>query len=316
MVSRPKIALASTKIDLLALLRPVFNQFGQVDWCALEDIGDPTGVQAALCWHPPADLLQRLPALQLVQSLSAGVDHLNAALGGQPDAPAVCRVVDRHMGDTMAGYVCWAVLAHQRRMHDYLAQARRQQWVAHSVEQPSAHTVGLAGLGELGLASARALRGLGFDIRGWSRTPKASLPDGVRGYHGQEQLQEFLSGCDTLVCLLPLTPSTRGILNAELFALLKPGAHLINAARGEHLVIADLLQALDRGSLASATLDAFECEPLSPNDPLWRHPRVTITPHIAARTPHAAIIRQMLDNLAQLRRGLVPPGLVDPLSGY
>jgi len=314
--ARPRIALASTRLDMHDLLGAALAQFGHVDWCRVEDAGDPASVQAALCWHPPADLLQRLPSLTLIQSLAAGVDHLHPALAGRSGLPPVCRVVDRHMGDTMAGYVCWAVLSHHRGMHEYLAQARRREWLGHPVPEPAGHTVGLAGLGELGMACARALRTLGYGVRGWSRTPKAQAPDGVRAYHGDAQLGEFLSGCDTLVCLLPLTPSTRGILNADLFARLKPGAHLINAARGEHLVTADLLRALDGGTLAAATLDAFEQEPLAEDDPLWRHPRITITPHIGARTPFTVILRQTLENLACVRAGRAPGGLVDLAAGY
>jgi len=181
---------------------------------------------------------------------------------------------------------------------------------------PGRHRVGIAGLGTLGLACAGALAAIGYAVRGWSRSAKADLPDGVIGFHGDAQLGEFLSGCDTLVCLLPLTPQTQGFLDAELFARLPRGAHLVNVGRGAHLVEADLLRALDRGELSAATLDAFTQEPLPPDHPFWGDPRILVTPHIATRTDVSVIAQQTLHNLALLQRGERPGTAVDLERGY
>jgi glyoxylate/hydroxypyruvate reductase A len=161
------------------------------------------------------------------------------------------------------------------------------------------HRVGIAGLGVLGTSVARALAGIGYAVRGWSRSPKADLPEGVEAFHGDAARADFLAGCDTLVCLLPLTDATRGVLDAALFAQLPRGAQLVNVGRGAHLVEADLLAALDDGHIASAVLDAFVQEPLPPDHPFWRHPRITVTPHVATRTRPEAIARQTHAHLTQ-----------------
>ena len=163
---------------------------------------------------------------------------------------------------------------------------------------------------------ARALAALGYRVSGWSRTPKPDLAEGITGYHGADGLPALLAQADTLVCLLPLTDETRGFLGAATFARLPRGAHVVNAGRGEHLDPAALLAALDSGQLSYATLDATPQEPLPPDHALWRHPKVMITPHIATRTPAAAIARQTLDNLAALQAGRRPDTCADAALGY
>jgi glyoxylate/hydroxypyruvate reductase A len=182
------------------------------------------------------------------------------------------------MADGMNAYVAWAVVHGQRHMGAYLDSQRRAAWEEAPIEPPGHHRVGIAGLGVLGQSVARALLAIGYRVRGWSRSPKNTneLPAGIEAFHGDAARAEFLSGCDTLVCLLPLTEDTRGILNAGLFAQ------------------------LPRGQLASAVLDAFVEEPLPQGHPFWRHPRITVTPHIATRTRPEAIARQTHDNLARL----------------
>ena len=238
---------------------------------------------------------------------------------GDPDLPRdlpLCRIVDATMAAGMQAYVSWAVVQQHRGMAAYMASSVAGRWQEQPVVSPCHHQVGIAGLGTLGMGCAQALATIGYSVRGWSRSAKSSLPDGVQSFHGDDQLDEFLAGCDTLVCLLPLTPQTKGFLNAELFARLPRGAHLINVARGDHLVEADLLAALQGGRLSAATLDAFSAEPLPADHPFWREPRILVTPHISTRTDASVIARQTLANLATLRCGDRPRHLVDLACGY
>lgn len=271
-------------------------------------------VDIAVCWMPQHGLLRRMPKLKMVQSLGAGVDHITSD-PGLPDAP-LCRIVDPEMASGMAAYVCWAVTHHQCSIPGYLQNQRRGLWQEQPIVPASRHRVGIAGLGALGLHCARALAAIGYAVSGWSRTPKKQLPEGIRSWHGDDQLDEFLAQCDTLVCLLPLTEQTRGILDARLFDGLPRGAHLVNVGRGVHLVESDLLQALDSGQLGAATLDTFAAEPLPADHPFWMHPRVTVTPHIATRTSAATIARQTRLNYEALLAGRIPTGAVDRGRGY
>ena len=296
------IALVSDQIAM-GYLQPAFRErFPQArlhridtEVQELDALGE---IEAVVCWSPPPGLLARMPRLRLVQSVGAGTDHItrDPAL---PDVP-VRRIVDPDMADGMNAYVAWAVVHGQRHMGSYLESQRRAAWEEAPIEPPGRHRVGIAGLGVLGQSAARALRAIGYRVRGWSRSPKSDLPEGLEAFHGDAARAEFLAGCDTLVCLLPLTDDTRGILDASLFAQLPRGARLVNAGRGAHLVQDDLLAALQSGQIASAVLDAFVEEPLPQGHPFWRHPRITVTPHIATRTRPEAIARQTHDNLARL----------------
>lgn len=296
------IALVSDQIPMDYLLPALRARFPEADLrladTQVQQLGALEEIDAVVCWSPPPGLLARMPRLKLVQSVGAGTDHItrDPAL---PDVP-VCRIVDPDMAAGMNAYVAWAVVHGQRHMGGYLESQRRAAWEESPVEPPGRHRVGIAGLGVLGQSAARALAAIGYRVRGWSRSPKEGLPAGIEAFHGEDARAEFLAGCDTLVCLLPLTEATRGVLNAELFAQLPRGARLVNAGRGAHLVQEDLLAALDSGQLASAVLDAFIEEPLPPGHPFWRHPRITVTPHIASRTAPEAIARQTHDNLVRL----------------
>lgn len=312
---RPCVALLSDTLDMRYLL-PAFRRCcPDIDLRLGKELGDLAEIDAAVCWYPPHGLLARLPRLQLAQSLGAGVDHIMADPDLPPQLP-VCRIVDPQMAAGMRAYVAWAVIQQQRGLGRCMENAAAHRWQDLPVVMPGSHRVGIAGLGTLGLACAEALRAIGYQVRGWSRSPRPEAPAGVATYHGAEQLADFLDGCDTLVCLLPLTPQTRGFLGAEVFAHLPRGAHLINVGRGEHLVEADLLAALASGQIASATLDAFEQEPLPATHPFWAHPGIVVTPHIATRTDTAVIAQQTLDNLAMLRRGWQPPNLINRMRAY
>ena len=314
-MAAPCVALLSAVLDMQYLTEAFRQACPEIDLRLGADLGRLDEIDAAVCWFPPQGLLAQLPRLQLVQSLAAGVDHV-VADPTLPRALPLCRVVDTTMAAGMKAYVCWAVVQQQRGMAGYLASSAASAWEEQAFVSPRRHRVGIAGLGHLGLACATALAAIGYDVRGWSRSPKAELPDGVTGFHGSAQLDAFLAGCDTLVCLLPLTPQTRGFLDAALFAKLPRGAHLSNVGRGDHLVEADLLAALASGQLAAATLDAFSQEPLPPEHPFWGDPRILVTPHIASRTDRLVIAQQTLANLATLQQGGRPLHQVDLDRGY
>ena len=311
----PRVALLSAVLDL-GYLAPAFREACPgIELRLGAELGALEEIDAAVCWFAPPGLLARMPKLKLVQSLAAGIDHLLA----DPQLPRgrpLCRIVDPGMAAGMTAYVSWAVVQHHRGMRAYVASSAAGRWQEQEVVSPRRHRVGIAGLGTLGLACAEALAAIGYPVRGWSRSAKQALPAGVAGFHGEAQLDEFLSGCDTLVCLLPLTPQTQGFLDAALFARLPRGAHLVNVGRGDHLVEADLLPALASGQLAAATLDAFSREPLPPDHPFWGDPRILVTPHIATRTDHRVIAQQTLANLALLQRGERPQHQVDLERGY
>jgi glyoxylate/hydroxypyruvate reductase len=277
------------------------------------EIGDPTEIDYALVWRPETGFLASLPSLKLILSLGAGVDHLL----GDPQLPRhipIVRLVDPHMTDAMSEYVVLQVLRLHRRDLDYRAQQEAGVW--RELDQPNAvdRRVGILGLGELGQDAAKKLKALGFDVAGWSRSEKNLT--GIASYAGAPGLSQLLPRSEILVCLLPLTTETEGILNASTLALLPRGAALINAARGAHLVEADLLAALASGQISAAVLDVFRQEPLPPDHPFWRHPRVILTPHVAAFTNPTTAAPIILDNIRRFedRRPLL--NRVDLARGY
>ena len=309
----PCIALLSRVLDMRYLV-PAFQALRpDIAWRTADDLGDPADIDAAVCWLPPAGLLGALPNLRLIQSIGAGVDHIYADPAVPRHVP-VCRVAEAGMAAGMSSYVAWAVINHHRHFPDYV----RNHAQGCGARAPSCRHRNTAwpSPGWAGWAWPPRARRRGYRVSGWSRTPKPDLAEGITGYHGADGLPALLAQADTLVCLLPLTDETRGFLGAATFARLPRGAHVVNAGRGEHLDPAALLAALDSGQLSYATLDATPQEPLPPDHALWRHPKVMITPHIATRTPAAAIARQTLNNLAALQAGRRPDTCADAALGY
>jgi glyoxylate/hydroxypyruvate reductase A len=267
-------------------------------------------VDIALVATPPAGTFQKLGRPKLVQSLWMGVEKLL----GDPTYPRgvpLARLVDPGMVAAMSETVIGHVLDWHRHLYQYRAQQRTRQWKRIEQRLAGERTVGLLGLGELGSDAARKLLALGFNVAGWSRRPKA-LP-GVQSF---TDLQAMLRITDALVCLLPLTRETAGILNARTFALMRRGGCVINLARGGHLLMPDLFGALDNGWLAHAYLDVFDPEPLPPDHPAWQHPRIAVTPHIAALTDPRTAVPKVVDNIERVRRGETPANLVDFAAGY
>ena len=276
-------------------------------------IGNTGEIDVALVWRPPSGLLASLPKLKLIAALGAGVDHVLA----DPLIPAgvpVVRLVDPYMTAAMSEYVQLQVLRLHRQDPVYLAQQREHVWRERPQPNAAGRRVGVLGMGELGRDAALKLSVLGFDVAGWSRTERR-LP-GIVCFHAAEGLRALLARSEILVCVLPLTPATEGILDARLFAGLPSGAAIVNCARGQHLVEADLVAALDSGQLSAAILDVFRDEPLPPQHPFWSDPRILITPHVAAATHAPTAAPVVADNVRRLRQGRPLLHLVDRERGY
>jgi glyoxylate/hydroxypyruvate reductase A len=277
------------------------------------EVGAVEDIEFALVWkHRPGEL-KRYPNLKGILSLGAGVEHVLEDPGLPAGVPVV-RLVDRLLTSQMTEYVTLAVLHHHRRMPAYAAQQAARQWRSLPPADTEATTVGLLGLGVLGQAAAHALGGFGFRLAGWSRTRKAL--DGIDCFAGGDGLEELLRRANILVCLLPATAATEGLLDARAFGLLPEGAALVSAGRGAQVVEADLLAALEMGHLAGATLDVFAEEPLPADHALWRQPGVVITPHSAADSIPRTAAPVIADNIRRLRAGQPPIGLVDRKQGY
>lgn len=278
------------------------------------EAGDPADIEAAVCWnqHDMAEL-RRYPRLKLIVSMGAGVDHLLRPPGPPPGIP-VARLKDHRLTTGMTEFVVLNVLRFHRQDLEYRAQQAERVWNELPAPDTAQRRIGILGLGELGAASARALLSFGFPVMGWTRTPREI--EGVRGFHGAEGLDAMLRQTDILCCLLPLTPQTRGVINARTLALLPRGAFVINSARGGHVVDADLLAALDSGHVAAAALDVFEPEPLPKDHPYWGHPRVLVWPHASAITIPSSAAPQVVENLRRAREGRELINLVDFSAGY
>ncbi len=285
----------------------------------LGDDYEPADIRYVAAWKQPAGALRGLAGLKAVFGLGAGVDYLME----DPDLPAgvpVVRVIDPDLTHRMSEYVVLHCLAHLRQFRRYEAQQRDRVW-DDDRDQPAARDVrvGLLGLGELGTDAACKLAMMGFKVAGWTRSPRSV--QGIETFAGEAGLTPFLARTDILVVLLPLTPATEGIVDARMLAGLARdgrlgGPILINAGRGRLQVEADILAALEAGTLKAATLDVFQTEPLPAGSPLWSHPAVTVTPHNAAMSEPSAVTAHVARQIARIEAGEMPEGLVDRASGY
>lgn len=275
-------------------------------------LGNPAEIEAALVWKPPAGFFAPLRNLKLVVNLGAGVD----SLVGRDDLPAIpiARLNDPGMVQLMTSYVVFAVTRYARDIHHFERAQRRGAWHYIHPRHLGEIKIGILGLGELGAPAAAALAGMGYAVTGWSRSPK-SIP-GVTCLHGAAALAEVLRGSEILVVLVPLTPGTRGLLGAAELALLPPGAKLINACRGAVVEEAALLAALRSGTLAEATLDVFDTEPLPPGHPFWAMENVLITPHLASITVPQSAAGDVAESIRRVLRGEAPLHPVDAARGY
>lgn len=276
------------------------------------EIGEPADIRYLATWQPPEDIAQSFPNLQVLFATSAGVDQFDTQ--ALPPSVQIVRMLDPGIVEGIVEYATLAVLALHRDLPLYLEQQRQGLWQVQQNVPARQRSVGVMGLGNLGQAVLQQLKGFGFDLRGWSRSAKQI--DGVQCHTGDAGLPDFLAGCDILICLLPLTPQTAGILDTRLFEALPRGASLINLGRGGHLVEADLIAALDSGQLQRAIVDVLATEPPAPEHPLMSHPQVWVTPHVGAMTHPQTAFPVLLDNLRRHQRGEAMQGLVPRERGY
>ncbi|MBU0891714.1 MAG: glyoxylate/hydroxypyruvate reductase A [Gammaproteobacteria bacterium] len=266
----------------------------------------------AVVWAPPQQFMDEQARLKALFNIGAGVDALLKLR--LPSNALVVRLDDAGMAVQMAEYVCHAVIRHFREFDGYETDMAGGRWGYRKPRMRTDFPIGVMGLGVLGERVAKALAQFDFPINGWSRSPKAI--DGVCGFAGAEQFNDFLAASRVLVNLLPLTPDTANVIDKDTLARLQPGAYVINVARGAHLVDEDLLAAIESGHVAGATLDVFRTEPLPTGHAFWNHPHITITPHTSARTLRDESIAQIARKMAALQRGEAVAGVVNPGRGY
>jgi glyoxylate/hydroxypyruvate reductase len=310
---RPTL-LFSSDIDDPRPWRALFaRERPDVEFRIWPDVGDLSDITHALVWRISDGALKLLPNLEVVFALGAGIDQIIK----DPEFPGhipLFRLIDAGLREQMTEYALYGVLHWHRRMGEYAAQQARGEWRMHKAIHPCERTVGVMGLGVFGADIATKLATLGFNVCGWSRTKKAL--EGVETWAGPMEFDRFLSKSQILVNVLPLTDQTRGILNARLFDALPGKGALIHLGRGGHLNEGDLVAALDSGKLDWAMLDVFPTEPLPAESPLWPHPRVFVTPHVASQPVSDRAERLVIENFNRFERGEEPLGRVDLSAGY
>ena len=270
-------------------------------------------IEVAMVWKHPPGIFKQYPALKYIASFGAGVDFIFE----DPDIPAdtlITRVVDPVLASDMSEFVIGAIFAHLKNFHQYSTDQLAGIWQPLAYNRIKDKRVGIMGLGALGLKLLSDLKTLGFNIIGWSNSIKNI--EGVETYTGLSERTEFLKRSDILVCLLPLTEATRGILNIDLFSELPADAYVINVARGGHLVDEDLLTVLDNGHLSGACLDVYHEEPLGKDHPFWKHPKIFMTPHVASVSDIDSVVPQLLENYERFREGRPLLNEVSTMRGY
>ena len=278
------------------------------------EAGDVAPADYAVVWKPPVAMLQDRTDLKAVFNLGAGVDAILQLGAALPAGVPIVRLDDAGMGVQMAEYVTHAVLRYFRRFDQLEAQQQRGEWRFLKAFEKAQFPIGILGLGILGSRIAAGLAPFGFPLHGWSRSQK-DLP-GITCHAGADGLDAFLAASRVVVCILPLTTETSGLLNRETLSRMPRGSYLINVARGDHLIEEDLLALVQEGQIAGATLDVFRQEPLPAEHPFWQEPRITITPHIAAVTLRGDSVRQIADKINRLEQGATIEGVVDRVRGY
>lgn len=313
MAARETLAFYSPWDDIEAWRKGFAASLPEVEIRQWPDVGDPARVAYAFVEGTPDGALAALPNLKIIFSPGAGIDHLMR----DPELPKgipITRNVQDRMTLGMTQYVVLHALRHHRHMPEYQAQQKAGVW--QEIKQAGAWDTraGVLGLGAIGLGCAEALAAIGFETAGWTRTPRTHAR--IECFHGPDGLMRFLARTDILVCVLPLTPETEGIVNARTLAALPEGASFINLGRGRHVVEEDLLAALDSGRLSHATLDVFRTEPLPKDSRFWSHPRVTVTPHRAGNSNRLLLIDQAIENVRRLRAGQPLINVADSARGY
>jgi len=306
------LLLVAQHRDMKPFRDAILEQDSNMDVEIWPEVQDPRRVQFAVAWNQPKNLFGQYPNLKAISSLGAGVDHLLAD-SSIPDSIRITRFVAPSLSDQMSDYVLTAVLNLFRKTEEYYRQQKQGEWKAVPFFSKNDLTAGIMGLGELGRDTAERLQMNGFNVNGWSKSKKEI--DGVRSY-SEDELNEFISATNILVCMLPLTNQTKEILDLKLFKMMKQPAFLINVARGEHLVEEDLIYALDTGLISRAVLDVFCKEPLPDSHPFWSREKITITPHIASLTNPKEVAELLVENYKRLLSGMELLYEVDREKGY
>ncbi|MVW70773.1 glyoxylate/hydroxypyruvate reductase A [Bordetella sp. 15P40C-2] len=294
-------------------VEPISNAIPEAEVALWHPDLPPQNADIAVVWSPPAELFERERNLRAVFNLGAGVDGLLKLPTLSADTPIV-RLEDAGMAVQMAEYAVWAITRASRQFDDYVAQQQAGVWATLSELRRAQWPVGVLGAGVMGSKVAQTLAALDYPVAGWSRSGK--VPAGVESFAGLDQLPAFLARSRVLINTLPLTAETRDILRRETLEQLMPQAHIINMGRGEHLVEEDLLALLDAGHIERATLDVFRQEPLPKDHPFWKHPKVTITPHVAAISLQHETVAQIINKIQRLMRGEPLSGVVQRDRGY
>lgn len=283
-----------------------------IGFCDMADAHDPATIRYLAAWNPSAALIATLPALEILFSIGAGIDQFD--MTRLPAHVRVVRMIEPGIAQGMVEYATMAALMLHRNMIDHGIAQLEGRWAPIKLVPAAGRRIGVMGLGNLGQAVLGALAPLGFALSGWSRSRHQLT--GVDCFAGETELAAFLSTCDILICLLPLTPETRGILCRETLSRLPRGAGLINVGRGAHLVEHDLLPLIDEGHLSGAILDVFDPEPLPADHPFWTHPRIVMTPHVASMTRADSAAQALIANIRRFEAGADMDGEVARDRGY
>jgi len=308
--------ICSTRESQEEWLAEFKRQAPDLDLRIWPDVGNVDDITHAIVSQPPLGALASLPNLTHIHSLWAGIDHITR----DPDRPTntpIIRMVDYGLSQGMMEYTVGHTLRYHLNMPFFEAEQAAGRWSWQPPPLSEDRSVGILGLGTLGQITAKQLLSLGFKVSGWSRNSKEI--EGITSYAGNGGLEAFLNQVEILICLLPNTPETTDLLNAKTLKMLPKGAAIINAGRGELITDADLIDALDKAHITGATLDVFREEPLPSDHPYWQHPKVTITPHVAADTRLSTGVSTVLNNMKHLDKGdalSALPGVVDNKAGY
>ena len=306
------IVISSSVPNIEAILVKSFQKYAPAGSFCTMDSPEAEQATTVAAWFPDLEKVQKLPKLGLIHSIAAGVEHLNLN-AVRPDQ-AVCRVLDPHHQKGMFDYLLWGVLYFQRYFDRMIQQQNQQLWKQYRQSYSHHIQIGIMGLGHMGGYVAERFAEMGYQVSGWSNSPKDI--NQVKSYVGQEQLSELLAQSQILINLLPLTEENTGILSAELFQQLPEQSALIHVGRGQHLIKQDLLDALDSGHLRGAIVDVFEQEPLPADHQFWQHEKIVVTPHVASHAPMSVVVEQILENDRRLNQGLDLCHQVDVNKGY
>jgi glyoxylate/hydroxypyruvate reductase A len=306
------ILIVSTNRDPQKWRNTLMSKNESLDIQIYPDIDRPEDVEFAISWKHPEGLYKDFPNLKVIASMGAGVNHILKDKD-LPKQVRVTRIVDEQLTEDMSQFVLLNCLAVSRNFFTHLQDQSAKLWNTKPYQTPKNTSVGIMGYGVLGQEAGKVLKKNGFEVIGYANSSKTV--DGIRVY-GEKEQDDFLNKTQILVCLLPVTKLTTGILNLNLFRKLKNKAYLINVARGEHLNEGDLLKAIDQDIISGASLDVFREEPLPSSHPFWEHPQIQITPHIASMTDPESVANQLLDNYERMKNGKALLNEVNTAKGY